>query len=82
MPKELRFGDKARQEMIAGVNALAKTVQATQGSRGRHVVLEKAYVAPTVTKDIGSFNSKYCGRFLAPPLTEQPRDNSIVAAPK
>ena len=51
MAKELRFGDDARQQMLAGVNALANAVQVTMGPRGRNVVLEKSYGAPTVTKD-------------------------------
>lgn len=51
MAKELRFGDDARLQMLAGVNALADAVQVTMGPRGRNVVLEKAYGAPTVTKD-------------------------------
>jgi len=51
MAKELRFGDDARQQMLAGVNALADAVQVTMGPRGRNVVLEKSFGAPTVTKD-------------------------------
>lgn len=51
MAKELIFGDSARQEMLAGVNALADAVQVTMGPRGRNVVLEKSFGAPTVTKD-------------------------------
>jgi chaperonin GroEL len=51
MAKELRFGDEARQQMLAGVNALANAVQVTMGPRGRNVVLERSYGAPTVTKD-------------------------------
>jgi len=51
MAKDLRFGDDARQQMLAGVNALANAVQVTMGPRGRNVVLEKSYGAPTVTKD-------------------------------
>ncbi len=51
MAKDLRFGDEARQLMLAGVNALANAVQITMGPRGRNVVLEKSYGAPTVTKD-------------------------------
>lgn len=50
MPKELVFGDKARQEMLAGVNALAKADQLANGPRGRNIVLEKQYGAPTVLK--------------------------------
>jgi len=49
--KDVRFGDEARQLMLSGVNALANAVQVTMGPRGRNVVLEKAYGAPTVTKD-------------------------------
>ncbi|MCX7091391.1 MAG: chaperonin GroEL [Legionellales bacterium] len=51
MAKELRFGDDARQQMLAGVNALANAVQITMGPKGRNVVLERSYGAPTVTKD-------------------------------
>ena len=51
MAKELKFGDEARQQMLAGVNALANAVQVTMGPRGRNVVLERSYGAPTVTKD-------------------------------
>lgn len=51
MAKELRFGDDARQKMLAGVNALADAVKATMGPSGRNVVLEKSFGAPTVTKD-------------------------------
>ncbi|KTC68205.1 molecular chaperone GroEL [Legionella birminghamensis] len=51
MAKELRFGNSARQEMLAGVNGLADAVQVTMGPRGRNVVLEKSFGAPTVTKD-------------------------------
>lgn len=51
MAKDLRFGDEARQQMLAGVNALANAVQVTMGPRGRNVILERSYGAPTVTKD-------------------------------
>jgi len=51
MAKELRFGDDARQQMLAGVNALADAVKATMGPSGRNVVLERSFGAPTVTKD-------------------------------
>jgi len=51
MAKDLRFGDEARQQMLAGVNALANAVQVTMGPRGRNVVIEKSYGAPTITKD-------------------------------
>ncbi len=49
--KDVRFGDDARHRMIAGVNILANAVKVTLGPRGRNVVLEKSFGAPTVTKD-------------------------------
>jgi len=49
--KEVRFGDDARQRMIKGVNVLANAVKVTLGPKGRNVVLEKSFGAPTVTKD-------------------------------
>jgi len=49
--KEVRFFDDARQKMIAGVNILAKAVSVTLGPKGRNVVLDKSFGAPTVTKD-------------------------------
>jgi len=49
--KEVRFGDDARQKMIAGVNILADAVKVTLGPKGRNVVLDKAFGAPTITKD-------------------------------
>src|SRR5690242_4395580 len=49
--KEIRFGDDARQRMFRGVNILANAVKATLGPKGRNVVLEKSFGAPTITKD-------------------------------
>ncbi|MEX0449095.1 chaperonin GroEL [Spiribacter sp. 221] len=49
--KDVRFGDEARHRMAAGVNTLANAVKVTLGPRGRNVVLEKSFGAPTVTKD-------------------------------
>ncbi len=49
--KEVKFGDDARQKMLAGVNVLADAVKVTLGPKGRNVVLDKAFGAPTVTKD-------------------------------
>jgi chaperonin GroEL len=49
--KEVKFGDKARQEMLKGVNVLANAVKVTLGPKGRNVVLDKAFGAPTITKD-------------------------------
>ena len=51
MPKEVRFGHEARQRMLKGVNVLADAVKVTLGPKGRNVVLEKSFGAPTVTKD-------------------------------
>jgi chaperonin GroEL len=49
--KEVRFSDDARQRMFSGVNILANAVKVTLGPKGRNVVLEKSFGAPTVTKD-------------------------------
>jgi len=49
--KEVRFGDDARGRMVNGVNILANAVKVTLGPKGRNVVLDKSYGAPTVTKD-------------------------------
>jgi len=49
--KDVRFGDEARQRMLAGVNVLANAVKVTLGPKGRNVVLDKSFGAPTVTKD-------------------------------
>ena len=51
MAKEVRFGDEARQRMLKGVNVLASAVKVTLGPKGRNVVVEKSFGAPTVTKD-------------------------------
>jgi chaperonin GroEL len=49
--KEVRFSDDARQQMIKGVGILANAVKITLGPKGRNVVLDKSFGAPTVTKD-------------------------------
>ena len=49
--KDIRFGEDARARMVRGVNVLANAVKATLGPKGRNVVLEKSYGAPTITKD-------------------------------
>jgi chaperonin GroEL len=49
--KDVRFGDDARTRMVRGVNVLAQAVKVTLGPKGRNVVLEKSFGAPTVTKD-------------------------------
>jgi len=49
--KDIRFGEDARVRMVRGVNILANAVKATLGPKGRNVVLEKSFGAPTITKD-------------------------------
>ena len=49
--KDVRFGDDSRTRMATGVNTLANAVKVTLGPKGRNVVLEKSFGAPTVTKD-------------------------------
>ena len=49
--KDVKFGDIARSEMLNGVNILADAVKVTLGPKGRNVVLDKSFGAPTVTKD-------------------------------
>jgi len=49
--KELKFSDEARQRMLKGINTLSNAVKVTLGPKGRNVVLEKSFGAPTVTKD-------------------------------
>jgi chaperonin GroEL len=49
--KDIRFGEDARSKMVRGVNVLANAVKATLGPKGRNVVLQKSYGAPTITKD-------------------------------
>jgi chaperonin GroEL len=49
--KELRFSADARQLILAGVTKLAEAVKVTLGPRGRNVVIQKSYGAPTITKD-------------------------------
>ncbi len=49
--KDVKFGDDARGKMLKGVNTLADAVKVTLGPKGRNVVLDKSFGAPTVTKD-------------------------------
>ena len=51
MAKDIKFGDSARQKLLAGVNVLADAVRVTLGPKGRNVILDKSFGAPTVTKD-------------------------------
>jgi chaperonin GroEL len=49
--KDVKFSDDARARMFAGVNVLANAVKVTLGPKGRNVILDKSFGAPTVTKD-------------------------------
>ncbi|HAY45045.1 MAG TPA: molecular chaperone GroEL, partial [Gammaproteobacteria bacterium] len=49
--KDVLFGDASRAKIVAGVNILADAVKITLGPKGRNVVLDKSFGAPTVTKD-------------------------------
>jgi len=49
--KEVKFGDDARLRMLSGVNILANAVRVTLGPKGRNVVIDKSFGAPTITKD-------------------------------
>jgi chaperonin GroEL len=51
MAKELKFGQEARQTLEAGVDAVANAVKVTLGPKGRYVVLDKKFGAPTITND-------------------------------
>src|SRR5881396_1947059 len=51
MPKILRYDEHARRSLERGANKLANTVKVTLGPKGRNVVLEKKFGAPTVTND-------------------------------
>ncbi len=51
MPKEIRFKSDARDQLKAGIDALADAVKVTLGPKGRNVVIHKSFGAPTITKD-------------------------------
>ena len=51
MAKQIIYNEEARQALLRGVNALANVVKVTLGPKGRNVVLDKGYGAPTITKD-------------------------------
>jgi len=51
MAKDIQFGEDARAQMMIGVNKLADAVKVTLGPKGRNVVLDKSWGAPTITKD-------------------------------
>ena len=49
--KDVKFGESARVKLLQGVNVLADAVKVTLGPKGRNVILDKSFGAPTVTKD-------------------------------
>ncbi|MCK5070714.1 MAG: chaperonin GroEL, partial [Desulfocapsa sp.] len=49
--KDIKYGVKARESILAGVNTLADAVKVTLGPKGRNVLIEKSFGAPTITKD-------------------------------
>ena len=49
--KDVRFGENVRNKMVNGVNILSNAVKITLGPKGRNVVLERSFGAPTITKD-------------------------------
>ncbi len=51
MAKKIEFGERARQQLVAGVNKVANAVKVTLGPRGRNVVLEKGFGSPLITND-------------------------------
>src|SRR3974390_1593923 len=51
MPKQLKFDESARRGLEVGVNKLADTVKVTLGPKGRNVVIDKKFGAPTITND-------------------------------
>ena len=50
--KDVKFGNDARVKMLRGVNVLADAVKVTLGPKGRNVVLDKSFGAPTITKGV------------------------------
>ena len=51
MAKQIVYGDASRQGILRGINSLANAVKVTLGPRGRNVILDRAFGAPTITKD-------------------------------
>ena len=51
MAKEIKFSDDARNQLYAGVKKLNDAVKVTMGPRGRNVLIQKSFGAPTITKD-------------------------------
>ena len=51
MAKQIKYSERARQKLKAGVDKLANAVKVTLGPKGRNVVLDKGFGAPTITND-------------------------------
>src|SRR5438876_1435552 len=51
MAKQITYGEQSRQAILRGVNQLADAVKVTLGPRGRNVVIDRKFGAPTITKD-------------------------------
>jgi chaperonin GroEL len=51
LPREVKFGDEARSELLKGVNILANAVRTTLGPKGRNVVIQRPFGGPHITKD-------------------------------
>src|SRR5512137_318227 len=49
--KEIIFSQRAREQILAGINTLASAVKVTLGPKGRNVILEKSFGSPNITKD-------------------------------
>ncbi|MEY5028703.1 MAG: chaperonin GroEL [Pseudomonadota bacterium] len=84
--KDVVFGADARARMVEGVNILANAVKVTLGPKGRNVVLERSFGAPTVTKDgVSVAKEKSLPRLLTtlatapPPLPCWPRPSCAKA---
>ena len=65
MAKIIAYDDEARQGMLAGLDKLADTVKVTLGPKGRNVVLDKTYGAPTITNDCLLYTSDAADDLLA-----------------
>src|SRR3972149_905495 len=84
--KDVRFHEDARHKMLEGINILANAVRATLGPKGRNVILERSYGAPTVTKDgvsvakeIEREGMKYVAAGMNPMDLKRGIDKAVIA---
>jgi hypothetical protein len=64
MAKQISFNAEARERLKAGIDALANAVKVTLGPKGRNVVIQKSFGAPTITKDVSLWQrnrTRRCG---------------------